>query len=160
MAFANVQAAAGTGGVLYADAVPVTSTEADLFNQPIPYRFDPVAVPSEHEVLLAIIQLRINGGPATNSTYIVLQTDLGDGVWVDVSWIVWTGTSGTATFCMSSGPAGGITFLQTRAAGTSPGTSGTNKIPLGGRIRFVGKVAYAFAGLPSLAELMQGLDCD
>lgn len=140
-AFANTTPAPGTGGMPYATGTPVTGTEADLFNQARPPFFDPVPVPSEHEAVLAVIQLAISGNVSSNTTYIVLQTDLGDGLFVDVAWIQWNGTSGNATFVISAGGSQGRAIQMTRTAGTSPGASGSNQIPLGGRIRFVGKAS-------------------
>ena len=68
-------------------------------------------------------------------------TLLGDGVWVDICWLVWNGSQGSATFVMSNGIAGANVFQQTRQSGQppTPQTSGSNQLTLGGRIRFVGK---------------------
>ncbi len=140
-AFATSTAAPGTGGLPYATAAALPSTEADIFNQLIPPFFDPVPVPSEHEALFAIVQIAIPNALTTNAAYIVLQTDLGDGVWVDVAWIVYSGISGTATFSIAAGAGGSQGVQQTRAANTAPASSSVANLPLGGRIRFVGKAA-------------------
>jgi hypothetical protein len=91
------------------------------------------------EAVLASVVLTAVGSLTSNTTYVVLQTDLGDGVWIDVAWCVWTGLSGSVTFVLSGGVAGANSFQQSRASGTAPGSNGSNQIPLGGRIRFVGK---------------------
>jgi hypothetical protein len=66
---------------------------------------------------------------------------MGDGVWVDMNWVFWSGTQGTAIFVMSNGIAGANSFQQSRGAGAvpTPQANGSNQMVLGGRIRFVGK---------------------
>ncbi len=139
MTTANITPTAGSDGVLYASAVPVTTTEATLGGgsgavpDPIPTEFG--------AAILAVVQLAINGIITGNNTYVVLQQDLGDGVWVDLNWCVWTGTQAPATFVFSNGVAGANTFQQSRGVGQvpNPQASGSNQLCLGGRLRFVGK---------------------
>lgn len=135
----NIVPTALTDGVLYASATPLTSTEASLGNQSTP---DPVPVVEGQEIV-AVVKLSVNGIIVGNNTYIVMQTDLGDGTWVDVAWAVWTGTQGTATFVMSGGGRGAMNnvFQQSRNSGQAPQpqSNGSNAVPLGGRVRFVGK---------------------
>jgi hypothetical protein len=138
----NIFPTASTDGVLYANAVPLTSTEAVLGDGVEVATLVPV---SFGQAISAVIQLSINGIIVGNSTYIVLQMDMGNGVWVDLNWLFWNQTQGTATFVFSNGIAGATTFQQTRNSGQVPLTSagvqgnGTNQLTLGGRIRFVGK---------------------
>ncbi len=137
---ANIIPTAGTDGIAYAIAVPLTSTEADLnggtgveITAPIPTTFG--------QAVAAVIQLSINGIITGNSTYVVLQMDMGDGVWIDMNWLFWTQTQGTATFVFSNGVAGANTIQQSRLAGSvpNPQASGSNALALGGRLRFVGR---------------------
>lgn len=146
---------AGTDGVPYGTNVPLTSTEATLgdgLKTP-----DPIAV-VYGQIIVAVIQLSINGIVTGNNTYIIMQTDLGDGVWIDAAWCVWTGNQGTATFVISGGIIGASSnvFQQTRQAGQppTPQANGSNSVPLAGRIRFVGKSAFvggssSLAGVPT-----------
>lgn len=138
---ANIVPTASTDGILYSDAVPLTSTEADLYggtgaNAPN----DPIST-VYGQAIVAIVKLTINGFIVANNTYVVMQQDLGDGVWIDMNWLVWTGNQGTATFVLSNGIAGANTVQQTRASGAfpTPQSNGSNQLTLGGRIRFVGR---------------------
>ncbi len=141
---ASATPTAATDGVAYAVAVPLTTTEADLnggigvqITAPIPTTFG--------EAIAAVIQLSINGIITGNSTYVVMQMDMGDGVWIDLNWLFLNQTQGTATFVFSNGIAGANTVQQTRNAGQVPLTSagiqgsGSNQLALGGRLRFVGR---------------------
>lgn len=147
----NITPQAGTDGLLYSNAVPLTSNEADLFGgvgavQPGP-------IPTTYgEAIIAVIQLSINGHIVANSTYIVMQMDMGDGIWIDMNWCVWSGSDGGATFVFSNGIAGANTIQQSRQSGgvPNPQANGSNQLALGGRIRFVGK-ATAAGGSSSLA---------
>lgn len=131
---------AGTDGVTYCTSVPLTTSEADLGDglltpQPIATTFG--------AAIVAVVQLTVNGNITGNSTYVVMQIDLGDGVWIDLNWCVWTATTGSATFVFSNGVAGADTFQQSRNAGAvpNPQANGSNQMGLGGRIRFVGRTA-------------------
>lgn len=134
--FASITPTPKTDGIDYCVAAVVPAAEGDLqatHQSPVPPR-------SGFEMaLFAVVQLTATGTPATNATYVVLQTDLGDGVWVDVAWCVWHGTSGTAVFILQAGSNGAVAFAAPRAAGTSPLVTGFNPCALGGRFRFVGK---------------------
>lgn len=133
--YASITPETGTDGVLYCQNVPVTVSEGDLYNQITPH---PIPV-TYGQAIQAIVFLTVTGAPFSNSTYIVMQSDLGDGRWIDIAWIVWTGISGDALFVLSSPVAGANAFQQTRHENTAPGSAGSNAIPLGGRIRFVGR---------------------
>ncbi len=134
--YANIVPAAQADGIVYSATVPLTSSEADLFNGA---EDDPVQV-LYGEAVLAIVKFIATGEMGANSSYVVMQTDLaGNGIWVDVAWCLWTGLAGQATFVLSGGVAGANAFQQSRAPGTAPGSNGSNQIPLGGRVRFVGK---------------------
>lgn len=149
----NIVPTAGTDGVLYANAVPLTSTEASLRGGTGAETTDPIPV-TYGQAILAVVQLSINGFITGNSTYVVLQTDLGDGVWIDVAWLFWNATTGSATFVLCGGGVGGINnaFQHTRNSGQvpQPQQSGSNSMPLGGRVRFVGKTVMT-AGSSSAA---------
>lgn len=138
----NLTPTALTDGILYANTVPLTSTEAVLGDA----SQVPVLIPTVFgEAISAVVVLTANGIIVGNSTYVVLQMDMGDGVWVDICWCFWTATQGTATFVFSNGIAGANVFQQTRNSGQVPLNSsgsqgnGSNQLALGGRLRFVGK---------------------
>lgn len=140
-------------GLIYAGAVPIVSTEADLnggataqISGTIPTLFG--------EAISAIITLTWNGYVTAATTYVVMQMDLADGVWIDLNWIVWSGRQGSAIFVMSNGIAGANSFEQVRQSGAvpSPQVNGANQLALGGRIRFVGRSLMA-GGSSSLAGI-------
>lgn len=136
---ANIVPTAESDGIVYANAVPLTSTEASLGDGNTP---DPVPVPAG-QTIVAVVKLTINGFVTGNSTYVVLQTDLGDGTWIDVAWLFSNQVQGTATFVLCGGGLGAMNnaFQQSRNSGQvpTPQASGSNQVPLGGRVRFVGK---------------------
>lgn len=135
----NITPTAMIDGVLHASATPLTTTEATLGNQSTP---DPIPVAEGQEVV-AVVKLSINGLIVANSTFVFMQTDLnGDGTWIDVAWCFWNGNQGTATFVLCGGGRGAMNnaFQQSRQASSAPATqaNGSNALPLGGRVRFVG----------------------
>lgn len=134
----NITPTAPLEGTAYATDVPLTPTEGVLGDesevaQEIPTNFG--------AAIVAVVRLSVTGLITGNSTYIVMQMDVGDDVWVDLNWLVWTASQGSATFVFSNGVAGANTFQQTRASGQvpQPQATGSNQLCLGGRIRFVGK---------------------
>lgn len=143
--YANITPLASADGVTYASAVALTSTEADLYNGTALDGQDPVAV-VYGQAIVAVVQLSVTGKPAGNSTYVVMQTDMGDGVWIDVAWCMYTNNLVSQTFVLCGGGAGSINnaFQQSRASGSTPTpqASGSNAMPLGGRVRFVGKAVF------------------
>lgn len=135
----NITPTAETDGVVYANAVPLTPTEADLgdgLKSPAP-----IAV-AEGQTIVAVVKLSINGFITGNSAFVFLQTDLGDGTWIDVAWCFYNQTQAPATFVLCGGGLGAMNnaFQQSRNAGSAPATqaSGSNAVPLGGRCRFSG----------------------
>lgn len=157
--FANTVPAANNDGILYASAVPLTGTEADLYNGTALDGQDPIQV-TYGQAIQAIVQLTVSGSPVGNNTYVVMQTDLGDGVWVDVAWCMYTQKNAPATFVLSGGVAGANAFQQTRVAGSppTPQANGSNQIPLGGRVRFVGK-ANIYGGSSYVQGAFAGVLC-
>lgn len=135
---ANITPLAGSDGVLYANAVPLTSTEASLLGGTGVQTTDPVPT-LFGQAVSAVVQLSITGHITGNNSYVAMQIDMGDGVWIDLNWCVWTGSDGSATFVFSNGIAGANTVQQSRQAGGFPSSSGSNQLCLGGRMRFVGK---------------------
>ena len=134
---ANITPIALSDGNTYCTNVPITSSEADLGDAIS-------AIATEFgQAILAIVQITVNGIITANNTYIVMQMDMGDGVWVDANWCVTTINQGTATFVFSNGVAGNNTFQQTRQNNASPSSSSNNQLALGGRIRFTGKTLTA-----------------
>lgn len=136
---ANIVPTAETDGVVYANAVPLTSNEAALGDAAQVPAVIPVV---EGQTIVAVVKLTISGIITANSTFVFLQTDLGDGTWVDVAWLYWNQGQGTATFVLCGGGLGTMNnaFQQTRASGAAPAVqaNGSNAVPLGGRVRFSG----------------------
>ena len=139
MAVANITPIAETDGILYANAVPLTSSEADLFGGTGANSPDPVPTVFG-AAIIAVVKLSTNGLVTGNSTFVFLQQDLGDGVWVDINWCFFNQVQGSATFVFSNGVAGADTFQQSRNSGSAPSTqaNGSNQLALGGRLRFTG----------------------
>jgi hypothetical protein len=135
-AYPNVLVPLVGKGPQYAVNVPLTApiagTDQDLFNQ---LRPDPAGVFAARAVI-AVVTFTPTA-ITTNSSYVILQTDLGDGRWIDLAWCVYTGLT-TATFCLTSAFSVATVFQQTRSAGTAPSSNGSNAVPLGDRIRFIG----------------------
>ena len=147
--YANIIPTASLDGIIHVSSKVMPSLEVTLFNRASPPFADPIPV-IYNQAVQAIVQFSITGDPDTNISYVVLQTDLGDGQWVDVAWVRWTATTGTAVFAMGGGVAGANAFQQSRAIGTAPGSSGSNQIPLGGRIRFTGKASLGTSASSSV----------
>lgn len=138
----NIVPTAGSDGLTYATAVPLTATEADLGDGLLA----PAPIATTYgEAILAIVQLSANGIIVANTSYVVMQVELADGVWVDACWCLWTGNQGSATFVFSNGIAGANVFQHSRGVGQppTPQANGSNQITLGGRIRFVGKSIFS-----------------
>lgn len=131
---------AESDGVLYANAVPLTSTEASLGDA---LKTPAIIAVVAGQTIVAVVRLTVNGIITGNSTYIVMQTDLGDGTWIDVAWLFWNSTQAPGTFVLCGGGLGAMNnaFQQSRNSGQvpTPQASGSNAVPLGGRVRFVGK---------------------
>ncbi len=148
---ASITPTAGSDGIIYANQVPLTTTEASLFGGTGALAPDPI--PTEYgQAICATIQLTINGLITGSTAYVIMQMDMGDNVWVDMNWLVSTIGQGTATFVFSNGIAGANTLQQSRNPGQppTPQSNGSNQLALGGRIRFVGK-ATLISGSSSIA---------
>lgn len=139
MATANIIPTAESDGVAYATAVPLTPTEAALGDALACPAVIPVA---EGQTIVAAVSLAVNGYITGNSTFVFLQTDLGNGVWIDVAWCMFSSTQAPATFVLCGGGLGAMNnaFQQSRNSGSAPATqaNGSNAVPLGGRCRFTG----------------------
>lgn len=150
-ATANVVPRPAIDGLVYSTDVPLTTTEADLGDGLL----TPAPISVEYgQVIVAVVKLTINGLIVANNTYVVMQTDMGDGVWVDCAWVVWTGNQGSATFVLVGGGLGAQNnaFQQSRALNQSPQpqAAGSNAVPVAGRVRFTGKSSFS-GGSSSLA---------
>lgn len=140
MTFANISPVAEADGLVYSNAVPLVSTEADIFGGTGANSPDPV--PTVYgQAILAVVVLTVNGYLTGNLSYVVMQQDLSDGVWTDMNWCITTINQGTATFVFSNGIAGANTIQQSRNIGSAPTpqANGNNQLCLGGRIRFTGR---------------------
>jgi hypothetical protein len=153
---ANIIPTAGSDGVPYATSVPLTNNEADLgdsVNAP-----HPIAI-EYGQVIVAVVQLSIPTGVIfiQPNAYVIMQTDMGDAIWIDVAWAVWSQAMGNATFVLFGGGLGngGGSFQQSRVAGAfpNPQSLSSNAMPIGGRIRFVGKAITTggSSGLPGVS---------
>jgi len=136
----NITPTAESGGIVYANAVPLTPTEAALGDALVtPSAIIPIV---EGQTIVAVVQLSINGFITGNGTFVFLQTDLGDGTWIDVAWCFYNKTQASSTFVLCGGGLGAMNnaFEQTRKSGSAPVTqaNGSNAVPLGGRVRFSG----------------------
>jgi hypothetical protein len=145
--YANVIPTAGSDGVLYSNSVPLTTTEADVGDSLVTP--SPIAV-EYGQVIVAVVKLAINGIVVGSNAYVVMQSDAGDGNWVDVAWCVTTFNQGSVIFVLCGGGLGAMNnaFQQSRQVGAFPSTTGSNVVPLAGRVRFVGK-ATAVGGSSS-----------
>ena len=139
MVAANIIPTAQTEGIAYATAVPLTSTEAALGDA----LQVPLLIPIvEGQTVVAVVQLTVNGFITGNSTFVFLQTDLGNGVWVDVAWCFFNSVQAPGTFVLCGGGLGAMNnaFSVARNSNSAPATqaNGSNAVPLGGRCRFTG----------------------
>lgn len=136
---ANITPTALIDGIVYADAVPLTSTEAALGDaEQIPAEIPVVA----GQTIVAVVQLTPNGIIVGNSTFVFLQTDLGDGTWIDLAWCFFNSTQAPKKFILSAGGLGAMNNAveQSRNSNSAPATqaNGSVQLPLGGRVRFTG----------------------
>jgi hypothetical protein len=152
--YANITPIATTDGLTYASSVPLTSTEADLYSGTAIDGQDPVSV-TYGQAIVAVVTLKPQSLTGQLNAYVVMQQDMGDGVWVDIAWCIFQNAQATVTFVLSGGGVGNNAFQQ-RAVGQfpTPQTNGSNAMPLAGRVRFVGKSiltggSSAAPGLPA-----------
>lgn len=135
----NITPTAPSGGIVYADEVPLTATEAALGDALVTPAIIPVV---EGQTIVAVVKLEINGFITGNSTFVFLQTDLGDGTWIDVAWCFFNSVQAPGTFVLCGGGLGAMNnaIQHSRKEGSAPATqaNGSNQIPLGGRCRFTG----------------------
>ncbi len=159
MVAANIVPTAQTDGVLYANAVPLTTTEASLGDAAVTPAIIPI---SEGQTIVAVVKLSINGIITGNSTFIFLQTDLGDGTWIDVAWCFFNNTQAPGTFVLCGGGLGAMNnaFQQARNSNSAPAVqaNGSNAVPLGGRVRFTGSAKMS-GGSSSAAGVTTAVTC-
>lgn len=139
MTAANIVPEAPTDGIVYANSVPLTTGEAALGDTEETPAIIPVA---EGQTIVAVVRLVPNGIITGNSTFVFLQTDLGDGTWIDVAWCFFNSTQAPGTFVLCGGGLGAMNnaFQQSRLSNSAPAAqaNGSNAVPLGGRCRFTG----------------------
>lgn len=157
MTAANIIPTATTDGVIYGTSVPLVGTEADLGDGLLTPRPIPVA---EGQTIVVVVKLVVNGHVSNNKAWVFLQTDLGDGTWVDVAWCPFTVTDGSGTVVLCGGGLGSVNnaFQQTRQSGAAPAVqaAGSNAVPLGGRVRVTG-FGSSSGGSSSLAGTYAGV---
>jgi hypothetical protein len=157
--FANIDLTTPTDGVPYCVNALLPGVEADLYN--IPGLDDsPICIPYGHHVSADVLFTAV-GLASDAGAYVVLQTDWGDGNWVDLTWANTT-ISGTTTdlfaFFVGDSADPNLVVHQTRQAGTTPTPSNSqNLIGLGGRFRFVGKAATTLVTQSSGSSIAEGL---
>lgn len=139
LAFANIVPTALTDGIVYCTSVPITPPEAALGDAV----YTPVIIPViEGQTIIGVVTLSVNGHITGNNTFVFLQTDLDDNIWVDVAWCTTKITDGSATFVLCGGGVGAMNnaFGPLRLSSSAPATqaNGSNAVPLGGRCRFTG----------------------
>jgi hypothetical protein len=145
--YANITPTANDDGLPYCTAKALTGSEVDLFNASGP---DPVPV-LYGQAAMAVVTFTVTGSPSGMTAYVVMQTDLNaDGNWVDVAWCRSGITGASDVFVLSGGTAGATAVEQSRASTSSlPSSSGATQIPLGGRIRFIGKTTFSGGTSPA-----------
>jgi hypothetical protein len=128
--WANIVPSSQVGGIYYCQNVVLPSFEADL-GVPVSLIY--------HRALTAVVELTpVN--VSVNTSYVVLQTDVGDGVWCDVCGAGFSSTTGVTFFFDASVQNANTVVQQTRAQGTPPSPlAGSNPISLGARFRFTGQ---------------------
>ncbi len=146
MTFANAQATQLTGGAPYCLNHLMPAAEGSLSDVPA-YQGDPVPLPFEQAIAAEVAFSAQGGVSAISVCYVVMQTDQGDGNWVDLAWCNLTSLPGASptVFWLSAGlDATNGVFASVRAVGTTPTPSNSsNAIALGARLRFVGKASVS-----------------
>lgn len=145
--YANIDPTAQTVAVKYAASKVLTTSEATIYNQSTG---DPIPTHGLAQGIVAIGTATIAGTPDATDAYIIMQTDLGNGVWIDVAWFKITATSGTLTFALVGIHSVSAAIAQTRASGTSPASSSANTMMLGDRVRIVGKATFTNGTNPAV----------
>jgi hypothetical protein len=136
--FASINIPGAGPGVYYCRNKLIPSIEGDLANigDQMP---DPITI-SYAQGISAVVELSTQGAVIAQTSYVVMQGDMGDGVWFDMAWINYS-TLTPINFMLFDGmPTSGVLQQQTRAVGTAPTpTTGSNQMPLPHRVRFIGK---------------------
>lgn len=135
---ANIIPTALTDGIAYATDVPLTPTEATLGDG---LKTPTLIEIAAGQVIVAVVKLTINGFVTGNNTFVFLQTDMGDGVWVDMAWIFFNRVQVETTFVLCGGSlAANSAFqvLRNPSSAPDPQANGANDVPIGGRVRFSG----------------------
>ncbi len=143
-------------GVTYADGSTfMPAAEGDLETVTGPEQTPPPVLYGGW--VLAYVQFSFIGNIGVQTSYVVLQTGMGDGLWLDLAWCVNTSISGTPLYWLSTVMAGANAVRQSRVVGDAPATAlGSNALPLGGQIRFVGKSTITYGTSSSSASLAPG----
>lgn len=144
--FANAQLNQPKDGWPYCLNVPLMNQEADLTT--LAFQFQPLPV-SFGQSFMATVLLMAQGSVPAETCYVVAQTSNDNSNWIDVAWLVSTITTGTQLWVLSGGGQLNNALQQTRQANTAPGSSGSNAIPLGGSLRFVGRTTLGSSSSPS-----------
>jgi hypothetical protein len=161
-AFTNAFATAPGGGAPYCVNHPLPAAEGPLGDVPA-YTTDPVVLPYAYEIT-AVVEFQSQASPSlTTNPYVVMQTDQGDGQWLDLAWCTLTAAPAPGAITMfvlsaSVNANQGSIALQPRTVGTAPTpNNGSNLINLGQRFRFVGKASLGSSSSSSVSSAAPSL---
>lgn len=158
--YADISQPTRSDGMVYATSCPLTATEADLYTGGTTLaNLDPIPV-LYGQSIQAVVKLVPRGGPVSINCYVVMQTDLGDGVWIDVAYCQRSNTQVTGLYSFVGGYQASAAYQQSRQAGQFPAAAdgcAANAVNLGGRVRFVGK-AIVTGGSSLSPGVVAGID--
>ena len=145
--FANVKPGPLSDGVVYAQNLLLPAQEGSLFSSTPGQVMDPIPV-LYNQAVVAVITVQAFNVLTDQASYVWLQSDNGDGNWLDLSWATFTAIGGsTGRFVLAAGAFAANSFQQVRQPGTPPSpANGSNSCPLGGRLRFVGQTNATASG--------------
>lgn len=161
--FDTIAAAPQKNGLPYCANAPLPPREADLLNVA---GQNPAGEPGVNPAagvalrwesgLQASVAFTVTRTVASNTSYVVLQGDYGDGNWFDLAGCVFTKTNQgeTGLFVLPCGPYGTPAVLQqTRVAGQAPAANFFNPAVAPGKFRFVGQGASGGSGSAAAVQV-------
>lgn len=138
--FASTTIGPLSDGAVYAQNLLLPAQEGDLYSTVPGQAFDPV--PTLYaQAMFAIVEFSAYNVLTDTACYVVLQTQLGDGQYIDLSWVTFNAIGNSkGVGVLTAGAFAGSGFMQTRQPGTPPSpANGSNSCPLGGQLRFIGQ---------------------
>ena len=145
--FASTKIGPLSDGVVYASNFLLPAQEGSLYSSIPGQTLDPIPTLFTQAVI-AVITFQAFNVLTDQASYVILQSDNGDGNWLDLSWATFTAIGGsTGRFVLAAGAFAANSFQQVRQPGTPPSpANGSNSCPLGGRLRFVGQTNATTSG--------------